>query len=304
MATWLILVGVVLVALSSVRLREQVPALPDDAPRVAAVEVTASVRRRLLLMFGSAAIAATVLVLHGLADPESFGLLLAIAPGTATAIALLGFIAYPSPRYAARHIRSASLELRTPSRYLSRRAVAGPVAAAAGLVLFLVYAGVTASPDEAGLSRYIAREDELGLQVASPFPGWYYGLPLIVLTVVLTGLTVAAVCRIAAAPADPDAQTHTFDVYWRQRTSQLIVLLSTMTLLSYTAGVLFFAGTATQRVATAVDQFGEHVLHAGSMTLGWIETFSALVLLAVAAWLLLGIVDRLLSFALQPRSVT
>lgn len=304
MAAGLIFIGVVFVALSSVRLRQRTPVLVNEPPMAATAGVAVSIRRRLGLMFGIAVIAAIVLVLYGAADPASFGLLLALAPGTATAIALLGFVAYPSPRHAARSVRSASLEPRTPGRYLSRRAITGPAAAAAGLVLFLIYAGVTSSTDDAGLFRSIAREDDLGLQVAGPFPGWYYALPLISLTVILAGLTAAAVWRIAAAPAEPDARMNTFDVYWRRRTSQLVVLLSTVTLLAYTVGVLLFAGSATQRVATAVDQSGEPVVHAGSMILGWVEIVCGLALLAVTGWLLLGIAERLRSFALATKSHT
>lgn len=303
MATGLIFVGAVLMAAFSVRLREKVPALVDAPLASATAGATVSARRRLWLMFGIAAVAAFAFILYGFADAASLGLLLAIAPGAATTIALLGFITYPSPRYAARHARSASLDRRAPRRYLSRRVIAGPIAAAVGLVLFLVYAGVSASPDESGLSRTIAHEDELGVQVAGPFPGWYYGFPLIVLTVLLAALTVTAVWRIAAAPAEPDARSQAFDTYWRQRTSQLVVLLSTVTLLTYTAGVLFFAGSATRRVATAVDQLGNPVLSMGSIALGWIETFSALLLLAAAGWLLLSMIERLWSFVRPPKSV-
>lgn len=287
----------------SVRLREKVPALVDNPPTSVAAGAMVSIRRRLWLMFGTAAVAAFAFMLYGFADAGSLGLLLAIAPGAATAIALLGFITYPSPRYAARNVRSASLGPRAPRRYLSRRAITGPIAAAGGLVLFLVYTGVSASPDESGLSRTIAREDESGMQVAGPFPGWYYGFPLIVLTLLLAALTVTAVWRIAAAPAEPDARSQAFDTYWRRRTSQLVVLLSTVTLLAYTAGVLFFAGSATRRVATVVDQLGNPVINVGSIALGWIETFSAPLLLAVAGWLLLSMIERLWSFARPSRSV-
>lgn len=73
--------------------------------------------------------------------------------------------------------------------------------------------------------------------------------------------------------------------------------MSTTTLLAYSVGVLFFAGTATMRVATSLDQYGETALHMGTMVLGWMETLCAVALLLLAAWLVLGIVERLRRFA-------
>lgn len=258
--------------------------------------VIRSTSRRLWLMFALATLTAGALVGYGFASSSAFGLILAIAPGAAGVVALVSFIVYPSPRRAVRRVRSASLQRRTPSMFLSRRSMLAPIAAAAAMVLFLVYTGMTSTLDDLGLARALSRDDELGLQIVSPFPGWYYGVPLIILTVLLAILTVAALYRIAAAPTQPDWRARPSDLFWRERTSQLVVMLSTMTLLSYFVGVLAFAGNATRNVAIAHNEHGEQVVRFDDALLSGVELFGAFALFIVAAWLAVRTVSHLVRY--------
>ncbi|MBW3090990.1 hypothetical protein [Bifidobacterium miconisargentati] len=224
------------------------PPISADGPLFAA-------RHRVLM----ALLAGAVVLVAGLvindALPQSMYLIAALTPGLA-ASAVMAVIALPFPDAPVRRttagVRVASLESREPWTYARRYVLMQPLLAAALLIAYLGFTMATASPDDSGLMRNISLTNRNGELVSSsgPYPGAYYAVPLIVVTLVLVALTCLALWRIAHAPSSPDPRYAEEDKAWRVLLTRFAVFLSSGAMLAYAVGVLVVAGAATVRVGT------------------------------------------------------
>ena len=224
------------------------------------------------------------------AAPQFLGIPLAAAPGLAVSGGLLLFAVTPPALVPKRERNSALLRSRRPWSFGSKWSFFLPLAVATGLIIFLTWAGVTSSPDARGLYRAISVSDDATSSTASPYPGWFYGVPLIVVTVVLAISTVLALVRISSTPSLPAAELGHLDQHWRNISTRVITKLSTAAMLGYFGGAAFIAGQATHNVATSRGTNGyvlrqpEFVIGATLLVAGGVLAIAALVFLILAAF--------------------
>lgn len=113
----------------------------------------------------------------------------------------------------------------------------------AGLALTLLAGGLTAAGDGRSVERTVG---PFGYG-ASPYPGWFYGVPLACGAALVLGLTLLTLRLVARRPAVVDADS-AYDAASR-RLSGHRVLRGTQLVLALTlAGVLLFAGSALRGV--------------------------------------------------------
>lgn len=213
------------------------------------------VRRRMAcaLLVGVAVLVMVLIV--GSVVPKDMYRIASMAPGLAASAVMLA-LALPFPdisdRLGGGRVRTASLQSREPWTYARRYVLMQPMLAAGLLIIYLGFTTVTASPDDFGLMRTIQLVAPNGTWAhsSSPYPGSYYSIPLAIVTLVLVGLTCAALWRIAHVPSAPEARFAEADRLWRVLLTRFTVFLSVGAMLVYAAAVLLVAGTATVRVGT------------------------------------------------------
>ncbi|TFD88994.1 hypothetical protein [Cryobacterium serini] len=179
------------------------------------------------------------------AQPGWYGLPLLLAPGVAAAIGLLVFALCPTRIVTDRPARrSADLVPRRVWTYGPAWGFLLPLGAAVATVVFAIIAGLASSAQPDGAFRSIT----IGQSTASPYPGWYYGVPLIGLTVLLAAVTLFALGRIASAARSE--QFEALDRAVRILATRVVMQLSSGALFLYSGGVLLVAGWATRNAAT------------------------------------------------------
>lgn len=188
-----------------------------------------------------------------------YGLGLALLPGL-TACAVVAVLALPLPSattdlHASQ--RTASLTPRKPWTYARRIVLVQPIAVAMLLAVYLTFTSLMATRDGESAGRSIrtmgANGGGAAFSEAGPYPGVYYAVPLAVVTALLVALTCAALWRVAHAPSVPDARFEDADRRWRIAVTRFVTFLSSGTMLTYAAGVLYFAGNATRLAGTGFD---------------------------------------------------
>lgn len=203
---------------------------PRESPRVDDRTMAAlrAARRRSLVAIG---VALTLLTI-GLASlplvPSWLGAGAAIAPSLAGAAGLAVYAATPPPQdegVSAR--RTASLQRRTPWTVAAPAGLSILGTALALHAALLVFTGATSSGDERGLRRAIAFSSGGHSSMATPYPGWFYAIPMLVATALLAIATWAALRRIATTASLPGDGLELLDRVWRARTSRIIVGLAT-----------------------------------------------------------------------------
>ncbi|NVM94076.1 hypothetical protein [Arthrobacter wenxiniae] len=132
-----------------------------------------------------------------------------------------------------------------------------PLLTMAAYAALLVATGLTSSPDSQGRYRLLHLANT-NASTAGPYPGWYYGVPLLLVTMVLAGSAFLALQRIAGAPSLPDPRMAALDRRWREISATVVVRLATGVLLGYLGGTSVVAGQAMASVAWAHD--GGHPL--------------------------------------------
>ncbi|KAA8820325.1 hypothetical protein CSQ85_00515 [Bifidobacterium rousetti] len=268
MVMWLILIGlgVVAVAVAVIalvvmnRASEFRPSQVgfDEGERFA----LAGVARRRVLMCVVGVVAVT-LIARLCGGVLRYGLNLALLPVVASCIAA-GLAAMPYDNGIAENgsggaggVRVASLRSREPWTYARWYVLAQPIVVSVMLIGYLTITACmgTTDGDGAGRSIRLTKENAYGGVVgeSGPFPGVYYALPLIAVTVLLVVLVCAALLRISRTPAAAGGGGGWADRMWRSTMTKFVVFLSSGSMLVCAAGVLYFAGGATRRVGTNFD---------------------------------------------------
>ncbi|WP_113718664.1 hypothetical protein [Arthrobacter dokdonensis] len=215
------------------------------------------------------------------------GLPLALTAGVSASGGLLLYSTLPA---GSRQTASRQTGTRNAPRdraLLKPRALALPLAALLAHVALLVATGLTSSPDSRGRYRVLAVADATSGSAATPYPGWYYGVPLMLVTLVLAGTALLALRRIAGTPALPDPRMAALDRRWREISARVVLRLATGALLGYCGGTAALAGQAMVNVAW--HDAGGHLQPL--LALG-IATGALGVLLAVAGVVLLVLAAR------------
>ncbi|WP_104081794.1 hypothetical protein [Cryobacterium sp. Y11] len=253
-----ILLTFIIVAIVRVSSRKRTAAL---SATVTGTEVAAArrfARSITLRNVGALAVAGAVLGLLKLvndAQPGWYGLPLMLAPGLAAAAGLLVFALTPTRVVSARSSRrSADLLPRRPWSYGPAWGFLLPLIAAAAVIAFAIVAGLASSPQPDGGYRSIT----VGSSTSGPYPGWFYGLPLIGLTVLLTAATLFALGRIASSPRSE--RFGEIDRIVRVLATRVVMQLSSGALFLYFGGVLLFAGWATTNAASVFAPDGGGVV--------------------------------------------
>ena len=246
-------VVVVLLALRS-RSRSDIPAPIVDSRH--AVDVAAQVQRtrtRLTLALALFVAIGFVATLDPMGLQPRSWLGLGNALGLAVAAIIAGLVLAASPMVSwprADGVRTADLVPRSGGSFGPRWGFALPLASAGILILFLIVTGLTSVPDDLGLYRAFTVEIVGGSSTASPYPGWYYGVPVIAATLVLAGVVLLVLNRVAAAPRPTNRDLYAVDDALRRSVTRFIMLLSSSALLAYFGGVAAIAGNATSNTAT------------------------------------------------------
>lgn len=208
-------------------------------------------RRRAFVAVGLAALVLAAGAFVGTAVPSMLGLPLAVAPGLAGAAGLLlhAAIAPPQDQGAQGHRRAASLEPRGAGSFVSKRSLTGLAALLSGTLALLVITGATSSPDDAGRYRAISFAGEGFMSSATPYPGWFYAVPLMVTTLLLGIAALLALRRIATTPSLPGTGLERPDRIWREASAKVVVGLALATAGLQAGGTALFAGSALTRAA-------------------------------------------------------
>ncbi|GAA2015257.1 hypothetical protein [Microbacterium ulmi] len=208
-------------------------------------------RRRATLAVIAAAVAIVAAFVASYSLPALLGLPFLLSPAVGATAGLLLYAAIP-PRAAvveADRVRDASLTPRTPVSYLPR---AGAILLAILVVAqtaFVLFTGFTSSPDDSGRYRAIAFQvGDVG-SVSTPYAGWFYGIPLLVATAILTAATFVALWRVSSTPALPDSDLAEVDAGWRRATNRIIVAISAAAVLLQFGGVAVQSGLTLRNAA-------------------------------------------------------
>jgi len=240
-----LIIGAILLAVLSRR--------PDPAPS----EAAAAARRHsatvnvlaLTALFGS--MIAGLTLLSGPPAGLTRGVVLGLIPAAAgiafTTVQALGELTWPRPTGT---VRRAPLTRRTAAGIAPRWLRRVTWSWAALTAVSLIACGAT-SDDGQGITRsYTAMAGSTpvsGSSGAGPFPGWFYGVPLLIATVLVLAATEGVLQLIARRPAVMDAASE-WDLELR-RTSARRLLRGSQLVLGWTlVGVLFIAGTALRRL--------------------------------------------------------
>ena len=280
-------------------------AVPTVDPKYA-MDVAAQVRgtrRRMTLALCLYLAVGFIVTLDPLGLQPARWLGLGQALGVAIAAILVGLLLAASPVAAwsrAGGVRTADLTPRTGGSFGPRWGFALPLASAGILVAVLVVMGFTSSPDGAGLYRAFTIELPDGSSSGSPYPGWFYGVPLMIATLALALVVLLVLRMVASAPRPATAELYSVDDALRRSVTAFIMLLSSSALLLYFGAVTAVAGTVTANTATqwttssdelnGVDgvSFADYLPSYVQPTygLGIAETFCGLALVAVSIVLL------------------
>jgi hypothetical protein len=186
---------------------------------------------------------------NGLGTGVLIGLTPTLAGATFLAVQSVGELTWPRPSGPVRRAPLTPRTVRTLAPVGLRRLT---WVWAGGLATTLVACGLAS-----GNGRDIERVwDAASSGAAGPFPGWFYGGPLLVATAVVVAATEVVLLLVARRPAVAD--TAPADDLALRTVSARRVLRGTQLVLAWTlAGVLFVAGTALRSVGTIeVDGVG------------------------------------------------
>ncbi|PST47714.1 hypothetical protein COO72_11645 [Bifidobacterium callitrichos] len=297
MVMWIILIGLGVVAVAVIvialvvmnRASEFRPSQVgfDEGERFA---LTDAARHRILIcVVGVAAVALIARVCGGVLR---YGLNLALLPVVASCT-VAGLAALPygngiigTGSTGSGGVRVASLRSREPWTYARWYVLAQPIIVAVMLIGYLTITACmgTMDGDGAGRSIRLTRENSYGVVrgESGPFPGVYYAVPLIAVTVLLIVLVCAALLRISRTPAPPGWHDGRADRLWRAAMTKFVVFLSSGSMLADAAGVLYFAGAATRRVGTNFDTLPPTYADDVYPTLGLLQMAVSRVMAALA----------------------
>lgn len=166
----------------------------------------------------------------------------------AQAVLLVGELTWPRPRGTTRtalvHDRSVGMFLRGGWAVLTAVSVAA--------LAVVIAAGRYLGRNDDGHSLHTVDympDGAMTERMASPFPGWDYGLPQTVALLVLLALLGLVLRSLTVRPAVVTADAAT-DLLLRRASAARTYRVTSFAVLLTLAGDLFFAGTAMQRIYT------------------------------------------------------
>lgn len=193
---------------------------------------------------------------RGLTQGVLLGLVPAVAGVLFVGVHAIGELTWPRPTGT---VRRAVLERRGPADVAPpalRRLLWGWTA----LVAVVAALGAAVATD----GRQISRTVEQGAITSSPFPGWFYGLPLLLACLAVLVAAEAVLRVVASRPAVVDAQPR-WDAALRRLSAHRVLRGAQLVVGLTAAGLLLTAGMTLQNVGGAfVDDGDGSTLHAVS----------------------------------------
>ncbi|UNK71884.1 hypothetical protein [Microbacterium sp. H1-D42] len=242
----LLVIGAVVVVWLITRRRRtaELPYLSGGEARRAPV-ITAA-RRRALIAVLFAVVVFLVGAIAAVSIPNLLGMPLAVAPLIAGAAGLLLYAATPprSVEVPDDQPRTAGLARRSWLTVIPGGWLHASVEILVIFVAVIVFCGLTADVDEQGRSRAIRFDAVDQSSTASPYPGWFYGVPALIALAVLVVATIVALQRIGATAAFPHPDDVDADTQWRRASASVVLSLSTGAVLFPLGGISMTAGFA------------------------------------------------------------
>jgi hypothetical protein len=239
------LVVIVLVA----RLGRDARVIRMSPPAAEAAQQAASrvqLRNRLAIVVGL--LASVALGILALGVPEDLGRTALLAPAVGAIVAILVFVLVPSAEFLESNtVRHADLSPRRAWDYA--RVWPAYVALALPVVVLPVLALLGDADGRSITHRY----GDQASSTSSPYPGWFYAVPLLVAAVVLAAVTDLAMRRVARAPRPSDSGLRDADEAVRALAVRLIVGISVAAALATVGVALTGAGIPTLNVAGGID---------------------------------------------------
>ena len=148
------------------------------------------------------------------------------------------------------NLGEAVIETRSLKSYLPAKLKNVELLNTAVFVFLLIYWWVAADADGRSISRTLGNYSGS----ASPFPGWYYQLPAIVVLLILSALAIAGMKVSVDRPRNGTSDAAIADDDAARRLSVRAILLSWVASLSLTgAGLAFYSSTALQGLSVNLE---------------------------------------------------
>ncbi|MBC7290953.1 MAG: hypothetical protein H5T83_06410 [Actinotalea sp.] len=195
-------------------------------------------------------------LLGGLAEGVAYGLVPAVAGALFVGVHAIGELTWPRPTGS---VRRAGLERRGTDD-VAPRGLRRLLWGWTGLVAVIAVVGGTIATD----GRQISRTFENGLASSGPFPGWFYGAPLLLACLVVLVATEGVLRVVASRSAVMDAQP-VWDAALRRLSAHRVLRGAQLVVGLTAAGLLLTAGMALRNVGNAfVDDGAGSPLHSGA----------------------------------------
>ncbi len=190
---------------------------------------------------------------------QGYGLPFALAGSAGTLAGLLAYSLLPRPSWtSADNGRTiAELQPRGATSFARQWVFALPLASAITLIICLVLTGVYSATDENGLHRVFQRRSLAGwgvengqiidvqytLSASGPFPGWYYGIPVMIGTILTMSAVYWSLRRIASAARPPSTDLFGADGLLRTLKTTFVMAASSSALAFHIAGLAAVTGS-------------------------------------------------------------
>ncbi|MFL4476455.1 hypothetical protein ACIPVK_20855 [Paeniglutamicibacter sp. MACA_103] len=282
-----------------------------DGERANALKVLRSLRARTLVAVAAMASGgAAALVLH-VAFPASAGLPLAAAPAGMWVLAALVFAGWRLPHEFANPPTESSLSVsaeltpRSTGMFGPAWGIVMPAVLLGASILGLVVAGLLSGTDERGRFRNltymstggavlddnrVVTQVQLGVGSVSPFPGWYYGIPILALLLLGAGLSLWALNANARRPRIRGLRLLPFDDGVRTNAGYVISTGFSAMLCFQIAPLMFFAAAALRSSGMDPGYVVGQVLDENSMPSMMLDPVLGALALAMAVVALLLLV--------------
>lgn len=202
-------------------------------------------RRRAALATTAAVVVGALALAVDHAMPAGYDLVFLLVPALMSLAGLLVIAALPGvPVAESGSQRSADLAPRHPWSFAPAWARVLPATAGVLLLGVIVAFGLTSEAAEDGLFRAIRIDSGAYSSTATPYPGWYYGVPVLIVTVALAIAAATALARVAASARPTHTTLREADQVMRLLITRVIVKLTTGTFIVYLGGLMFMGGRA------------------------------------------------------------
>jgi hypothetical protein len=170
---------------------------------------------------------------------------IAIAPGVGAAFGLAALAISPFPRRVAESgLRQADLTPRGLASFGPRWGFVLPLVGAVLLVLLLIATGVSSTPDDFGRLRDITVSAPEQTNSAGPYPGWFYGVPILLAVGLLIAGLLTALHRVAGAPRIGTADVAALDSALRSALTRFVMLFGSAVVVLYLGAITLTAAAA------------------------------------------------------------